>query len=71
MWMVQLWSGCNKCVGVRRGYQVFMERTGQGHTCKCACGYVSMVKKDAGPVAVQIRFRSPSYMILGRRDLED
>jgi hypothetical protein len=50
---------------------VFMERTGQGHTCKCACGYVSMVKKDAGPVAVQIRFRSPSYMVLGRRDLED
>jgi hypothetical protein len=48
-----------------------MGRRGQGHTCMCvSCGYVRRVK-DAGPVAEQIRFRSPSHVLLGRALFED
>jgi len=48
-----------------------MGRRGQGHTCMCvSCGYVRRVK-DAGPVAEQIRFRSPSHVLLGRAFFED
>jgi hypothetical protein len=36
----------------------------QGHTSMCACSFVRRVK-NAGPVAVQIRFRSPTHVVLG------
>jgi hypothetical protein len=36
----------------------------QGHTSMCTCSFVRRVK-NAGPVAVQIRFRSPTHVVLG------